>query len=175
MIHTGIHRIHSRITVNPPVDLRQSSGTQTTLPPDSVYSGKGFRGDCHLRENVLVSAEWNKEVLIACCYKRKNMNYDVLQSGGQNTSCHKTSIFASSATSAFSVVIRQEDCIFASSASSGHVCSCEKELVVFSLLLKLLEDIPPEPFSRTWATSRTFMVRRSSKTLKKLVDPLCFN
>jgi hypothetical protein len=42
--------------------------------------------------------------------------------------------------------------------SGGHVCRCEKDLVVFSLLLNLLEDIQPEALSRTWVTSRTFML-----------------
>ena len=74
--------------------------------------------------------------------------------------------------SIFSVVMGKQVSI---KVRSGHVCICEKELVVFSLLLKLLQDIPPETFSSTWTASWTFMVRRTSKTFKNLVEKLRFN
>ena len=101
----------------------------------------------------------------------KTITYTVIHTGTQMGNGSKKTLTVGQG---FSVLMRHQTSIFTNCATSGHVCRCEKELVVFSLLLKLLETIPPEDFLRTWAASRTYMVRRSSKKLKNLVKKLCF-
>ena len=75
-------------------------------------------------------------------YQFKDQVKDVENSLQKMIDRKQACILTGSVSSAFSVSVVIK-------ASSGHVCSCEKELVVFSLLLKLLKDIPPEAFSRT--------------------------